>query len=206
MINVRIVTTANQDIRPYAEDVTVREILEDNDITILNSTITMLDGCNLRPGDLDKTLPELGVTKSSCVLSAVVKTANAVEANVIADVVHVISDLKLETVKQIRKYRPKALSLYEEVDGKKVPVFSIGVTSLPGGTINDAGITFSDRATADGNAVVTMRMTEGTTMDDVKDVIGAPMLQLKKLEETLGAVASEIEAEKAKIDELINII
>lgn len=206
MINVRIVTTANQDIRPYAEDVTVREILEDNDITILNSTITMLDGCNLRPGDLDKTLPELGVTKSSCVLSAVVKTANAVEANVIADVVHVISDLKLETVKQIRKYRPKALSLYEEVDGKKVPVFSIGVTSLPGGTINDAGITFSDRATADGNAVVTMRMTEGTTMDDVKDVIGVPMLQLKKLEETLGAVASEIEAEKAKIDELINII
>lgn len=206
MINVRIVTTTNQDIRPYAEDITVREILEDNDITILNNTITMLDGCNLRPGDLDKTLPGLGVTKSSCVLSAVVKTANAVEASVIADVVHVISDLKLETIKQIRKYRPKALSLYEEVDGKKVPVFSIGVTSLPGGTINNAGITFSDRATAEGNAVVTMRMTEGTTLDDVKDAIGVPMLQLKKLEETLGAVASEIETEKARIDELINIV
>lgn len=206
MINVRIVTTAGQDIRPYTEDVTVREILEDNDITILNSTITMLDGCNLRPGDIDKTLPDLGVTKSSCVLSAVVKTANAVEASVIADVVHVISDLKLETIKQIRKYRPKALSLYEEVDGKKVPVFSIGVTSLPGGTINDAGITFADRATSEGNAVVTMRMTEGTTMDDVKDVIGVPMLHLKKLEAALGAVEREIEAEKAQIDELINII
>lgn len=206
MINVRIVTTAGQDIRPYTEDVTVREILEDNDITILNSTITMLDGCNLRPGDIDKTLPDLGVTRSSCVLSAVVKTANAVEASIIADVVHVISDLKLETIRQIRKYRPKALSLYEEIDGKKVPVFSIGVTSLPGGTINDAGITFSDRATAEGNAVVTMRITEGTTMDEVKDIIGVPMLQLKKLEETLGAVASEIETEKARIDELINII
>lgn len=206
MINVRIVTTAGQDIRPYTEDITVREILEDNDITILNSTITMLDGCNLRPGDIDKTLPDLGVTKSSCVLSAVVKTANAVEASVIADVVHVISDLKLETIKQIRKYRPKALSLYEEIDGKKVPVFSIGVTSMPCGTINDAGITFSDRATAEGNAVVTMRMTEGTTVDEVKDIIGVPMLQLKKLEETLGAVASEIETEKARIDELINII
>lgn len=206
MINVRIVTTAGQDIRPYTEDVTVREILEDNDITILNSTITMLDGCNLRPGDIDKTLPDLGVTRSSCVLSAVVKTANAVEASIIADVVHVISDLKLETIRQIRKHRPKALSLYEEIDGKKVPVFSIGITSLHGSTINDAGITFSDRATAEGNAVVTMRITEGTTMDEVKDIIGVPMLQLKKLEETLGAVASEIETEKARIDELINII
>lgn len=206
MINVRIVTTAGQDIRPYTEDTTVREILEDSDITLLSSTITMLDGCNLRPGDLDKTLDELNVTRDSCVLSAVVKTANAVEATFIGNVVHIISELKLEDIKLIRKYRPQALSLREEVDGKQVPVFSIGVAKNDGGTVNKAGITFGSVATAEGNAMVSLVNEGNLSVDEIKDAIGLPMLKLKKLEEQLGDIKDEIVAEKAQIDELINVI
>lgn len=206
MINVRIVTTTGQDIRSYTEDTTIREILEENDITLLNSTITMLDGCNLRPGDLDKSLEELNVTQDSCVLSAVVKTANAVEATFIGNVVHIISDLKLDDVKMIRKYRPRALTMFETVEGKQIPVFSIGVAKNDCGTVNKSGITFSSTATVEGNAMVSLVNEDNMSVDEIKDIIGVPMLQLKKLEETLDAIKDEIAAEKAQIDNLISII
>lgn len=206
MINVRIVTTTGQDIRPYTEDTTVREILEDSEITLLSSTITMLDGCNLRPGDIDKTLVELNVTRDSCVLSAVVKTTNAVEATFIGNVVHVISDLKVEDVRMIKKYRPDALSLYETVDSKQIPVFSVGVAKNDSGNITKSGITFSSVSTAEGNAMATMVNEDNLSVDEIKDIIGVPMLQLKKLEESLGGIKDEIAEQKAKIDEMINVI
>jgi hypothetical protein len=54
---------------------TPRKVLEENEIEYAAATIHM-DGCSLKPGDLDKTFADLGVTTQTYLL-AVVKTENA---------------------------------------------------------------------------------------------------------------------------------
>ena len=48
------------------------------------------------------------------------------------DAIVVKSDEKLEDIKTLEKYMPKALSLFEEEDGKKSEVFRVGSTNGQG--------------------------------------------------------------------------
>lgn len=57
------------------ENVTLRSCLEENGIEYTRGMMH-LDGATLRPGDLDKTFADFGITEK-CFLLAVTKTDNA---------------------------------------------------------------------------------------------------------------------------------
>ena len=116
------------------------------------------------------------------------------------DDVVITSALKLEDIKTIEKYRPKALVLMGGEDGKE-PVFAIGTT--PGaGNINAVGASFGAETHDDSKlACITLFLTgvTGDVKDWVADRLGAAIINLNKLEEKLPAVLEEIAAEKATV-------
>lgn len=75
MINVTVGNNAfrTQDI--IDENRTLREVLEEKGVDY-TSGMTTLDGSTLRPGDLDKTFADFGIT-TKCYLFNVVKADNA---------------------------------------------------------------------------------------------------------------------------------
>ena len=82
------------------------------------------------------------------------------------DAVVITSALKLEDIKTIAKYNPKALTLMGGEDGKE-PIFAIGVTNGPG-SINDVGASFGRESYDDEKlAVITMV----TVLENLKEVL-----------------------------------
>ena len=118
------------------------------------------------------------------------------------EAVVVTSEAKLEELQKVAKYRPNALVLYGGEDGKE-PIFSISVCNSGDGNINRFGVEFS-HATHDEAKLATVTIVHPYGDDvDIKavvaDKIGAYVLNLNKLEETLPSVMNEIAAEKAQI-------
>lgn len=122
------------------------------------------------------------------------------------DAVVITSSLKLEDLKTIEKYRPKALVLMGGEDGKE-PVFAVG-TAEGTGNINEYGASFG-RESHDGDKLATITMCLGTDVSDVRewvaDKIGGSIISLNKLEEQLPAVLAEIAEEKARVMESITV-
>ncbi len=118
----------------------------------------------------------------------------------------VTSSLKLEEIKTIEKYRPKALILMGG-DDKKEPVFSIDTRSDVG-VINAYGATFAN-ASHDDEKLATITMCMDNPQGDIKewvaDRLGGALMNLNKLEATLPAVLAEIEDEKAAVMESISM-
>lgn len=116
------------------------------------------------------------------------------------DAVVVTSSFKLEDIRTIEKYRPKKLILMGGDDDKE-PVFAIGATSSPG-IINSVGASFGGES-HDEQKLATITMSTvgftGDIKDWVADKLGAAIINLNKLEETLAGVLNEIEAEKAAV-------
>lgn len=117
------------------------------------------------------------------------------------DAVVVTSALKLEDIKTVAKYRPKALTLMGGEDGKE-PVFAVGVTE-GAGNINAFGASFG-RETYDDqkHACITLctgMAVTGDVKEWVADHIGSAIINLNKLEEALPAVLEEIANEKARV-------
>jgi hypothetical protein len=75
MINVIVGTSTSRVNKLYQGGTSIRTILEDNAVDYSTAQI-MLDGANLQPGDMDKTLSDFNITEK-CMLVAVVKAANA---------------------------------------------------------------------------------------------------------------------------------
>lgn len=117
----------------------------------------------------------------------------------------VTSEMALEDLKTIKKYRPDALILKGGEDGKE-SVFAIGIGE---GKINTVGVSFSE-ATRDEAKKATLTMTTNYDGDDIEgfvsDSIGAALMNLNKLEATLPAVLEEIAAEKATIKSNITVV
>lgn len=122
------------------------------------------------------------------------------------DAVVVVSELKLEEIKKIEKYRPKALILKGGDDGKE-PIYKIGTTT-GSGSITEFGAEFNSE-THDDEKKATITMCCNCSKDDIKeyvaDSIGASVMMLNKLEESLREVLTEIDTEKAQILENITI-
>lgn len=117
------------------------------------------------------------------------------------DAVVIKSALKLEDIRTIEKYRPKALTLMGGEDGKE-PIFAIGTTEGCG-SINEVGASFGREShDEDKYATITMVTAVGISGDIkewVADRIGGAIINLNKLEEKLPTVLAEIEAEKAEV-------
>lgn len=122
------------------------------------------------------------------------------KVTIAGDAVVVTSSMKLEDIKTIAKYRPKALTLMGGEDGKE-PVFAIGVTN-GAGSINNFGASFG-RESHDEEKLATVTMVlknvDGDVSEYVADALGAALISLNKLEAQLPAVLDEIAAEKAEV-------
>ena len=122
------------------------------------------------------------------------------------DAVVVTSVLKLEDIKTIQKYRPKALTLMGGEDGKE-PLFD--VTTGATGDISKYGAVFAGKTHDDnGYATITLK-PEGITgdiKDWVADTFGAGLINLNKLEQQLPAIIDEITREKAEVMSNISVM
>lgn len=116
------------------------------------------------------------------------------------DAVVVTSAIKLEDLRDIKKYRPSALVLKGGEDGKE-PIFAIDVEEGKG-EINKNGVCFGS-ATRDDAKLATLTMAtscvEGDIKEFVADKLGSALINLNKLEETLPSVVQSIAAEKAQV-------
>ncbi len=75
MIKVTVGNNVKRESVIVDENTTLRTVLEDNGIDYTSGTMH-LDGSSLKPGEIDKTFAELGITEK-CYLLNVVKADNA---------------------------------------------------------------------------------------------------------------------------------
>ena len=75
MISVTLGTNTNRSKVLVDPTSTLREVLEDNSINYASGNLH-LDGSSLKPGDLDKSFSELGIS-SNCYLLSIQKADNA---------------------------------------------------------------------------------------------------------------------------------
>lgn len=117
----------------------------------------------------------------------------------------VTSTLKLEDIKTVGKYRPKALSVYGGEDGKE-EVFAIKAGCNE--NFSKYGICFADETRDEKLATITMNIHyDGDDIEGfVADYLGTAIIYLNKLEETLPAVIEEIAAERASVMNNITVI
>ena len=113
----------------------------------------------------------------------------------------VTSALKLEDLANVKKYRPKALTLMGGENNKE-EIFTIDVGNGGCGDINGYGAYFCN-ATHDNEkkACITMCMegVAGDIKEFVADKLGSAIIHLNKLEQALPGVLEEIAAEKATV-------
>lgn len=124
------------------------------------------------------------------------------------DAVVVTSAVKLEDYKKVAKYRPDALTLMGGEDGKE-PVFRVAILPGGSGSIGKYGAEFAS-ATHDEEKLASITMgfvgVDGRDIKEtVADEIGAAVMSLNKLEDTIPGVLAEIDAEKAAIMENITV-
>jgi len=205
MINVIIRNNTTSNSAIIDENTTLRTALENAGIDY-NMGMTSLDGCTLRPGDLDKTFAQFGVTER-CYLMNVVKAENAASIKIVGGVAVVESGAKLETIQKLTKYgRDEALTLYEGSGKEKTPIFKVGTTTGLG-SINKYGVSFGAATTSDGKATVTIMIPDGTedAREYIKEKVGVAIISLNRVEEQFASADAEIDAELAAIDANITI-
>lgn len=126
--------------------------------------------------------------------------------NVTGNAVVITSTLKVADIIKVKKYRPDALILNEEKDGKKVPVFGIGYSDS--GKWNEIGIEFNGKThDDDGYATFTELIPSGVTnlQESLADLYGGIILKINAFEEQFPAVLEEIQKEREAVLSTIEI-
>lgn len=126
--------------------------------------------------------------------------------NVIGNAVILTSALKTSEIETLKKYSPKALSVFEVGDDgtTKTEVFRVSTGSKGG--VNDYGLTFDGTARdGSGLATLTIPFTGATDPDAVKkqiaDQYGAAVAYVNRIEAAAPAALKAVkEAEKAVVD------
>lgn len=184
------------------ENTTLRKVLEDNgvDYTI---GMTSLDGSTLGAGELDKTFADFGITEK-CYLLNIVKSDNAACIKIAGSACVVESAHTLDDIKMLEKYRPKALSLYED----KEEVFRVASASQGVGSINSYGAAFGQQVSTEGKATITMMIPDG--VEDVKawaeEKVGVSILNLNKVEAQFESALAEVTNELTAIRDTIVVM
>ena len=126
---------------------------------------------------------------------------------IVGDACVITSDKKLEDIKLLEKYSPKALSLFEEENGKKTEVFKV-CTADGAGSISKYGVCFESAGHNDeGLATLTVLLPQGIedVMAYAEDVYGPAIMKLNRVEEQFNLALGQVQAEKAAIREHITI-
>ena len=206
MIKVTIGNNVRRNSVMIDENTTLRTALENAGVDY-SVGMTSLDGTTLQPGDLDKTFAQFGITEK-CYLLNVVKADNAATIKIVGGVAVVESAAKLDTIKKLQKYRPRSLSLFEEIDGEKEEVFAVCAAPKGAGSINKYGVSFGAATTEDGKATVTLMIPDGTENAKkwVKETVGTAILNLNKIEAQFAGAIEEIDTELAAIEANITVL
>jgi len=110
--------------------------------------------------------------------------------------VALVSGLKLEDIRLLKKHRPKALILKEGDD----EVFKVSAGDT--GSVSQFGVCFAD-ATRDEAALAEVTLLMPADETDVKefavDQIGPAILQLNRVEEQATAALTEVKAELEQV-------
>lgn len=130
------------------------------------------------------------------------------KVTIVGDAVVITSAKKLEDIKLLEKYRPKALCLFETTeDGSRETVFKVGSTGAHG-CITKYGASFGS-TTHDEEKLATITLDLPRDVADAKkfvaDAIGAAILSLNKVEAQFDAALAEVNAEKAAVMENITV-
>ncbi len=202
MLQAIIGNNMGRNIVIVSEDATLRQVLEENNIDYTVG-MTSLDGATLRAGDLDKTFADFGITEK-CYLLNVVKADNAAHVKVFGNACVVESDYSVEDLQKVAKFRPKKLSLFTD---DKEEYFKVMVGKGLGG-INKYGASFSATPSANGKAVITMTIPEGTENPKkwAEDTIGVSILNLNKIEVGIGDVLMDIYTEQLQVASFIEVL
>ena len=122
------------------------------------------------------------------------------------DAMVVESAATLETLKTLEKYRPKALTLFDE-DGK-TEIFKVGTTTGTGG-IGAYGASFGSSAKNEGKkAIITTVIPAGVTDAEAyaEEAVGVAIIYLSRVEAQFAAALESVEAEKATVRESITVM
>ena len=205
MIKVYVGNNINRTPIIIPEDTTLRAAFEQQGIDYSRG-MASLDGATLAPGDLDKTFADMGITEK-CYLLSVVKADNAAKIKIAGSACVIESAHPLKDIKLLEKFRPKALGLFEDAEGKKEEVFRVG-TGKGNGSINAYGATFGSQASNDGKATITMMIPEGTENPKAwaADVIGVSIIKLNKVEAQFEAALAEVKKEQETVNATISVM
>ena len=116
------------------------------------------------------------------------------------------STMKLDDIKTVEKYQPKALVLLGGDDGKD-PVFRVATGEC--GSINKYGVTFENDTRGEDGGYATLTVTEDFCGDPAKYVAekyGCAIASLNALEQTLGGALQDILQKQQAVAEAITVL
>ena len=128
--------------------------------------------------------------------------------SIVGNVAVITSTLQLETLKTIKKYRPKALTLMGGENNKE-PIFCIEVGSKGNGELNGNGAYFTEHTRDDQKLAcitVSLNGVEGDVKEYLADRFGEAMMHLNALEATLPTVLTDVKAQKDAVMAAISVI
>ena len=201
MIKVTIVSNNPRATVFVPKTKTVRQILEENNVAYANAAVSM-DGCTLRPGDMDKSLEQHGITEKTT-LSALANKDNAAQAVIIGSSCVIKSALTPDEIKQLKKLSPESLILTDE-DGE--PIFALDIDESTPGDINKIGACFGNATSADGKATITIVLdpTAENPVELVYEKLGTALSYLDEMETQLADVLPSLAEKEARIRDMIS--
>ena len=114
----------------------------------------------------------------------------------------ICSDLTVEQVQQAEKFAPEALTLFEKVENKKIPVFKLKFDRWAGPELSEFGISFN--AYNEDHKLYATLLCSGVASDEnrsaehqkqeILECFAKQLVQLKQIEEqVIAALAAKAE-------------
>ena len=111
----------------------------------------------------------------------------------------ICSDLTIEQIKQAKEFAPEALTLFEKVDGKKIPVFKLMCSVFDDARIDEFGIVLNKFDSA--HKMYGTMLCTGPCSDDnrsaevqkqeILDRFAKQLVMLKQIEDQVTAILEE---------------
>lgn len=122
------------------------------------------------------------------------------------DAVIFTSSMKLEDIKTVEKYNPKALILKGGEDGKEA-IFRVATGECGG--INKYGVTFANETRGENGGFATLTVAEefdGDPAEFVAEKYGCAIANLNALEQSFGQAVDGIRAARQAVIDNITVI